>query len=888
MKQYSGLKGLGSPHQFYKNHILLCISLTAVLAALAFIAIGTEPEPAWECSPVDPLAKVLPANPCFRAIQTSGNLVTLEWRVVNSGPFVYIYDDFGPQYNDVGIEAASCSSRIANSCTTSFRVGEGGHYRWQLMVESPSKESRIHVPVSIEIQGPLAPLSVLGGGMVDQLGSTSRTFSWEVDPGNRWPAENTEQAWVELQGPGDYLWGSIRYPRTGPEASYTVAASELKDPGELTYGIRDCHIPTGSSRSFCSPPKRVGFYIGSDHFDGNKLISLSSGADDLEVTFTSRSGDVWLLTSPTLLPAIGGVQLVATTDSSYIIDSALLTPGEHMIELVSCIWATKTCSNRQDANRATQNGLLEQMPSGYYLQGDLIATIRPKDGSDSQSIYAPTNGNVYFGNLKNGQSVEAGDFIAAIIKAASDRLHILVDSPVEWILERDYTLDFESMFSHTVIGKGIGLDVVYDDSGGIWLLNEFSNNIEHVKPGGDVESLTVPLARNPLSMPKAFYVVQPFALQLGVNRVTTTSISSLAEHVTQIDGKIWFTQGGGLLDNTAGIVKNHSRIISFDAALTDSPATFYDDRLCIYNVPTDNVNGAGNNQVIGLTATRNRIWIAEIRGFFSDLPSSISSFIPTPDACVNLLNFDDPTALANQSLQYCSFGRTPEQDGCMQRYLLDTLPAGIKVAHLATDESNGTIWFTDAHGKYLGNLDPNRENPFKLYQIPDTHHETFSGIPGFGGFPWSLRVDHDAVYFAEYSTQHILRFDKASASFDEIHVPYTTNQVRLHSIEIDPVTDRLWFTLSNEVAVQVSADASKIGYIDLSSWREYIADPDRSSSISAVIYRGMDSTEGLENKATPHHAFRGIAVDPASGKIALASMWRSEIVELTPYPGFWP
>lgn len=224
----------------------------------------------------------------------------------------------------------------------------------------------------------------------------------------------------------------------------------------------------------------------------------------------------------------------------------------------------------------------------------------------------------------------------------------------------------------------------------------------------------------------------------------------------------------------------------------------------------------------------------------------------------------------------------------MQRYLLDALPTGIKVAHLAADGLNGTVWFTDAHGKYLGNLNPNREKPFRIYPIPDIHRKTFKGIPGFGGFPWSLRVDHEAVYFTEYSTQHILRFDKASATFDELHVPYATNHVTLHSIDIDPVTDRLWFTLSNEVAVSLSVDTSKIGYIDLSSWRDHVADPSRASSVSAVIYRGMDSMDVATNHATLHHAFRGIALDPASGKIALASMWSGQIIELTPYPGFWP
>jgi hypothetical protein len=873
--------------RLYKMHIMLGVLLAAVLGALALIEVGTEPEPVWECSPVNPYAEALPAKPCFRAILTSENLLTLEWRVVNSDPNVYIYSDFVSSRNEEGFRAALCKSKFDDGCETSLRVGEGGNYRWQLMVESPGKDSRIHVPFSITIPGPLAPLAVRGGGMIDQLAPTSHTFSWEVDPGNHWPEDNAEAGWIELRRTDSVLWSPTRYPRSGPGASYAVPASEFKAPASFSYAIRDCHIPAGGTVSFCSPSKKVGFHVGSDHFLGDKLIHARTG-DELEVSFTSGSGDLRMLASSTLIPASYGLPVVATRESSYTIDSTLLTPGVHTLELVSCNWLTRTCSNRQEADRATNAGMLEQMPSAYYRQGDLIATIRAEDGSVIQSIYAPASGHVYFENSEDGQSVEAGAFIAHIITESSDHLYIMVDSPVDWIRERDYSYDFQSIIAHNVIGRGLGLDVVYDDAGGIWLLNEFSNSIEHVKPGGKVESLTVPLARNLLPMSKAYAVVRPFAIQFGDNKATQTSITSLAERVTRIDGKIWFTQGGGLLNSAAGAVKNHSRIISFDPALTDTPATLYDDRFCVYNVPADDAGGAGNNQVIGLTGIRDRIWIAEIRGLFDAEPSSISSFIPNPYACANLLNFDDPAALANQYLQYCSLGRTPEQDGCIQRYLLNTLPAGIKVAHLAADESNGTIWFTDAHGKYLGNLNPGSETPFKIYPIPDFHPQAFRGIPGFGGFPWSLRANHHAIYIAEYLTHHILRFDKASASFDEIRIPYTSNHVTLHSIDIDSATDRLWFTLSIEAEVPPSTATSKIGYIDLASWRDYMEDPDQTSSISAVIYRGMDKTSAAEDKAAMHQAFRGVAVDPASGKIAIAEMWRGQIIELTPNAGFWP
>ncbi len=866
-------------------HLISWTLAAAILGALTFMAIGTEPESAWECTPVDPLAQTLPANPCFRATVSLENQVTLEWRVVNSGPLIYIYDDFGPNYDDVGIKAAVCQSGAGDGCTTSFRVSEGGFYRWQLMVES-SQDQRTHVPASITIPAPYAPTEITGGGFVDILAPTSRTFSWFPDPRNEWLAKDIDSAWIELLPPGSFLWSPSHYPRLGPEASFTVPESALKQSGQVVYGVRDCHFPPNSTTKFCSRSVNVGFHIGSDRFLGHSLVQVNSG-NDLEISFTNSSGNVRLLSSPTVVHGQGELPIAVTTGPRYIIDSALLTSGAHKIELVSCNWQTNACANRKDADRTEEAGALHQKPAGFYHKGDLIATLTPQDGSQAQSIYAPATGMVYFENAATIHTTDAGVLVAYVITAPSDSLYILVDSPVDWVMERDYTNDFYPGVAHTVLGGGQALDIAYDTLGGIWLLNEYSNNIEHVTPSGHVESLTVPLARDPLSTPFPFAAVNPFAWEVGKQNTVPVAISSLAERATSIGPKIWFTQGGGMLENPVDR-KNHSRIISYDPLLSDSPSTYYDDRLCVYNVPTDEPQGFGNNQVIGLTATRDRIWIGESRGLLDNTTSSLSSFIADPNLCENLLNFEDPEALASQRLQYCGPGRTPEQDGCMEKHLLGNLPPGLKVAHLEADPVDGSVWFTDAHGKYLGNLNPDRDNEIKIYRFPDTHALPFNGMPGFGGFPWSLRVDEGAVYLGEYATQHILRFDKASSVFSEIHIPCSTSQVKLHSIDIDSRTDRLWFTLSNEVQVPLDKTASTIGYIDLTSWRNHIADPVRTNTISAVLYRGLDSIPASKNWPDKHQAFRGIAIDPASGKIAIATMWREQITELTPNPGFWP
>lgn len=334
--------------------------------------------------------------------------------------------------------------------------------------------------------------------------------------------------------------------------------------------------------------------------------------------------------------------------------------------------------------------------------------------------------------------------------------------------------------------------------------------------------------------------------------------------------------------------KNHSRVISFDPSLVDLPATEYDDRLCVYNMPTDDPDGYGNNEVIGLTGTHNRIWVAESRGLLHGTTSSISSFVPHPRQCENVLDFNDPDALLSQDLQYCNKSQTPEQDACIEKIELDVLTTPIKVAHLEADPFDQSVWFSDASGQCLGNLNPDKAVTMSIHKLDNPHEKPFDGFPGFGGLPWSLQADQNAVYTAEYATRHILRFDKNTATFDEIAIPFKNSQVRLHSLALDSFSGRLWFTLSNEIEVPFNKKSSTIGYIDLESWRAHLAAPGRHEKITAVIYAGLDTIPAPTSRSDMHHSFRGISINPRSGKLALGTAFREQIIELTPVSGFWP
>ncbi|MEZ5569376.1 MAG: hypothetical protein R3E54_13705 [Halioglobus sp.] len=463
----------------------------------------------------------------------------------------------------------------------------------------------------------------------------------------------------------------------------------------------------------------------------------------------------------------------------------------------------------------------------------------------------------------------------------------LVDNAVRWELRRDIRFDFDTVLAYDVLGVGEPLDITYDADGGVWMVNEFSTTLEHVTPAGEVRSFTVPLGRGPrLAGRPAREVTRPFAIAMDEDVVAATAVTSLAERVMEDGALIWFTQGGGLLGKGPPGAPNHSRVVAFARNGADRPDTHYDDRLCAYNMPLADDDAAANHQVVGLAASGGRLWVGESRGLFSHTPSAISAFIPQDALCNNLLVFEQPDALASQALQFCDTHESPQQHGCMQRRVLVDLPPQLRVAHLAADPVDGKIWFTDARGGYLGRLDPRDDTDVELFAFPDPHAALAYGPEGFGGFPWTLRVDGQAVYIGEYLTRHIIRFDKQRRTFSEIAVPAASQQIMLHSLDIDTATARLWFTLTNESRLPLDRQGSTVGYIDLNAWTAHLHNPQQQAAIPAVVYRGLHRVPASNWHPLAHQAFRGIAVEPRSGRIALATMHRRQITELRPRKTF--
>ena len=818
-------------------------------------------------------------TPCFSATLQNGNLVTLAWRTDNPTGVVYIYDDRPPAYSDPGFQRARCPEHPLGACTIEIPLSEGGYYQWTLAVGEIGDQ--FHVRASIDLPPPPAPRLLEGGGFVDLLRPSDQAFSWQAEE-----RDDGLAAWVEIREPGLGAWLRKRFPRSGPEARHTEPASRFQTVGEVVYLLRDCHLPAGSDTALCSPTVSAGYYAGYDSFKGVRNRHLAAD-EPLQLEFTERSGDMRLLSVRSRDPEVG-LMFTEPQASGELIDSGTLKPGRYDIALDSCIYPDGPCSNRKVAAQAPTGGVFWQKAPGYYPEGGTLGTVYPLDGSPPVPVRSTRAGTIEFAQPGPLHMTESWASLAFETSGSGDLLHLFVGAPVDWETGRSYLEDFYPGTAGAARGSGQPLDILFDGHGGIWMLNEFANGVEYLSPDGTAYTLGFPLARHRnAGDPPTYRITQPFNVAWSEKVTRRSTISPLAERVMLFEGKLWFTQGGALKSPADDTLPNASRIISFDPLAKDQRGTAYDDRFCVYNMPIA-AGDPGNQQVVGIAGAGNRIWVAETRGLTdSESASYLSSFIPAPELCHNLLDFDDPQALQDQPMRYCRDQLTPEQDACVERVALPAAERPIKIAHLQADPDRRTLWFTDASGQFLGSYDLLGEQGFKLRQLQDTHFREPDTVGDLGGYLWDLEVTHDAVYAAEYATRHIVRFDKKSQRFDEIAIPYKGKRVRLHSIALDEMRQRLWFTLANECSAPRSNSHSTIGYLDLDSWEYSLEQPSRRR-VRGVVYAGLESIPSCEMHPGKHQSFRGIAVEAGTGRIALATMLRGQFTLLEPLPGFWP
>lgn len=430
----------------------------------------------------------------------------------------------------------------------------------------------------------------------------------------------------------------------------------------------------------------------------------------------------------------------------------------------------------------------------------------------------------------------------------------LADQLPDWgrrSLTGDHDVEVVDLLERPNVGEP--LDVALGRDGTAWSVGEFGAYLGQVSGAGEGNPMAT--HHEPPQERVAGRVVGPFANPFHTEDMGPdcgqVAASALAERVVATREGVWFTQGGALFAPEACRAGNGSRVVRFDPEGEDDPTTAGDDRFCAVTVPWTDA------QVVGLALDRRtgRLWFSSPGG--DDGPAL--GWLPVDDL---------------------------ECEGGTGTVTVHRVPTpGLAPAHLALDPGGAFLWISDYSGQWLGRLptDAGPDTPVLAFPLPRPLSDGF-----LGGFPWQLRVTADAVYVVEYADNQIVRFDTtvpdpelactrreegANPCMREVFLPVPTDTVTAHSIDLDG--DRLWFTVADEPAGVEAGGSAALGWLDLTTW-------DGTGPPSGVLYADLD--EELDPPGgRDHRAPRGIDVDEASGRIAVAEMGR-ELLLLTPRP----
>ncbi len=428
---------------------------------------------------------------------------------------------------------------------------------------------------------------------------------------------------------------------------------------------------------------------------------------------------------------------------------------------------------------------------------------------------------------------------------------------------------WNTMFSATTYetwlrpATGSPLDVTFDSLGDIWQVGEFSTAIASVQ-NGELTDFDTPIDQTWDPGLGVFEPVTPYAFS-GDGTDTATSMSELGERVIDTGSAIWYTQGGGFF--YSGSFPNHSRLVRFDYADADDPTDPAEGLMCALEVP------GNNNQVIGVAYDKgnNRVWFTESR---PGRASALDWFVDDGSIpCDNDLDYSnqgavDAVAAANQ----CA---TDTQTACLHEISLP--PSAGAAGQITVDPWSGYVWFVDYTGHVL-NRYPLGGGTVQSFPLPATMETPLL----YGGFPWQIRADANAVYVNLYKDNQLLRFNKdmpattcerlragENPCISELLLPMFGPDVRTHSIAL--AGGKLWFTIANESDGPDDPTGSTFGYINIASW---------ARNRPTGVYFDNLARLGVP-RPNDHHSFRGIDVT-ASGNIALADMGYDEIVALSP------
>ena len=297
----------GTRHPGRRPRSLRLLVLGSALALLASLGVqGTS------------LASTAPSVVSFSAAVTAEpNRVTLSWETEGAAASrgVYIYGYRNVLRPDIGY--------VAPAGTVSVPVPPGT-YTWTLSV-TDGLGQQVLERRTLTVPGP-TPVTVSGSQLVWQEWHDIQdvTIDWNPHGADSTTVFRPDGTSISTTG-----------------TSYTATAAELAARGEglHTFKLQPCQtVPVGN---FCGESSIVQVQIGGSRFNGDLREFLpSSPASDVTVSWTSDTGNHWVLAAPTL----GIAAMVTNGVPEYRIPKERFTDGVHNLTLTSCRLGQPSCA----------------------------------------------------------------------------------------------------------------------------------------------------------------------------------------------------------------------------------------------------------------------------------------------------------------------------------------------------------------------------------------------------------------------------------------------------------------------------------------------------------------------------------------------------------------
>lgn len=825
-------------------------------------------------------------------------MVTLSWETEGgAGSTVYIYRWTDRPWNegDLGTKPKNCLTGTYDACQASFRAGPATH-RFTLKVSSETGET---MTKEVEITIPeLAPVALTSPRRVsidmfrpEQSTDAQRTISWT----------RTGTGYAQIYSGGSWFPTVTNLPPTG---SWMIPATNPLAFGTNGYRVFYCEdqppvaeLGETNPVPFCSgavpaylvvEPSR--FTTPSDH----RVWVLANQPFDLAWTGSAGNGNFWIVDAPTLNT------WAWTADTQYQIPAANMVPGFHDVRLVSAVWGGPWSNHAESyvPQNAPQPGYAHCLIPDGTLAGPLDGYSRmlrvtpdpaaPADCSGPAVLpdvdvaatdYGPAH--VY---VAEGALVNPGDDVAYIELERPphvDHIQLIVGDPSPSWQARSIDADFADhrvypVYEHSP-SVGTPLDVYLDPDGHVWGSSEFGSALAHGLPDGTLTRHEVPLANTWDPNTNLFNRVMPYHL------FDSWTTEGGGERVRPGGGYIWVPQGPD--------APSYSRIMRFDPVGTDDPATEWDDRMCMYSLPSADGQypTAAANFTNSLTwdPYRNRLWFTES----SSTAPGLDWLDPAVLPCANFVDYSTPASIPGAVNRYCGPGDT-DTSPCIHKISFSddpniqpdpSLQAVVDPWHLLVEQD--AVWLNEWMGQNVVRYDiasntARRFPPPKYNAVGD-----FWFLLIAGSSLAQIRSDANYVYFNEFTDSDIVRIHKSMLAtpglcenldangknpcMDEIHLPTVDTALTQSTswMDLDTVHWRAWFSYGQQDQQQAEAT---IGWVDVANWRP------------GVRYTGMGAIVDPSRAGLAEPNFGGISVDSASGKVAVTDYVRRQIVLLCP------